>query len=50
MKAMKTYLGIKTIFDTSQTKELFDWNPISIKDTIEESGLAVKKILDLKKK
>jgi dihydroflavonol-4-reductase len=50
MKAMKTYLGIKTIFDTSQTRELFDWNPISIKDTIEESGLAVKKILDLKKK
>ena len=46
MKSMKTYLGVKTKFDTSQTKEIFDWNPISIKDTIVESGIAVKKIID----
>jgi hypothetical protein len=26
--------------------EIFDWNPISIKDTIVESGIAVKKIID----
>ncbi len=49
MKSMKTYLGVRTIFDTSQTKEIFDWNPIPIKQTIEESGKAVKKILELKK-
>jgi dihydroflavonol-4-reductase len=46
MKSMKTYLGVKTKFDISQTKEIFDWNPISIKDTIVESGIAVKKIID----
>ena len=50
MKSMKTYLGVKTIFDTSQTKEIFDWNPISIKETIVESGMAVKKILEKKQK
>ena len=49
MKSMKTYLGVRTIFDTSQTKEIFEWNPIPIKQTIEESGKAVKKILELKK-
>jgi dihydroflavonol-4-reductase len=46
MKSMKTYLGVKAKFDISQTKEIFDWNPISIKDTIVESGIAVKKIID----
>ena len=46
MKSMKTYLGVKTKFDISQTKEIFDWNPISIKDTIVDSAIAVKKIID----
>ena len=46
IESMKTYLGVKTKFDISQTKEIFDWNSISIKDTIVESCIAVKKIID----
>tara|TARA_B100000482_G_scaffold174547_1_gene143110 strand:- start:585 stop:1436 length:852 start_codon:yes stop_codon:yes gene_type:complete len=48
MREMKVFLGVETNFNISQTKEIFDWQPISIEQSLLESAHSIMDIINKK--
>ena len=48
MREMKGFLGLDTNFDLSQTKEIFDWQPIPIEQSLLDSAHSIMNIINKK--